>query len=266
MTHARIGEKRVEPTVFNPLPPHVPQTATDTDGPTHLMNRLRTATLTAILLTLLVSPTLHAQIQPDPDPSRFDGQIGQFTRYDAQNSFPEDAILFTGSSSIRIWKTADAFPGYPILNRGFGGSHISDALYFFDEVIGRYNPRLVIFYAGDNDVASGKSAEQVLADYQYLTTRVLALNDDVEMLFIPIKPSGSRWHLWEEMSRANAMVQSLSERNPRLHYVDFATPMLGPDGTPNESYLQDDRLHLTEKGYEVWNGVLAPELDRLYPR
>lgn len=224
-------------------------------------------TLTPAILLLLASATsLLAQYQPDPDPSRFDEQIGQFIQYDSQNSFPEDAILFTGSSSIRIWKTADAFPGYPIINRGFGGSHISDVLHFFDEVIGTYNPRLVIFYAGDNDVASGKSADQTLADYQYLTTRVLALNDRVEMLFIPIKPSGSRWHLWEEMSRANERVRSLSERNPRLHYVDFATPMLGPDGTPDESLLQEDRLHLTEKGYDVWNRVLAPELKQLYPR
>ncbi|MEX0594017.1 MAG: GDSL-type esterase/lipase family protein, partial [Balneolaceae bacterium] len=198
--------------------------------------------------------------------ARFDDQIGQFVRYDAQNSAPEEAILFTGSSSIRIWKTADAFPDYPILNRGFGGSHISDVLHFFDDVIGTYNPRLVIFYAGDNDVASGKSAEQTLADYQYLTTKVLALNNRVEMLFIPIKPSGSRWHLWEEMSRANEMVRSLSDRNPRLHYVDFATPMLGEDGTPDLSLLQDDQLHLTEKGYDVWNSILAPELERLYPR
>ncbi|MEX1213197.1 MAG: GDSL-type esterase/lipase family protein [Balneolaceae bacterium] len=224
-------------------------------------------TLTAALLFLLVSTTtLLAQYQPDPDPARFDDQIGQFVRYDAQNSAPEEAILFTGSSSIRIWKTADAFPDYPILNRGFGGSHISDVLHFFDDVIGTYNPRLVIFYAGDNDVASGKSAEQTLADYQYLTTQVLALNNRVEMVFIPIKPSGSRWHLWEEMSRANEMVRSLSDRNPRLHYVDFATPMLSEDGTPDLSLLQDDQLHLTEKGYDVWNSILAPELERLYPR
>ncbi|MGM0505908.1 MAG: GDSL-type esterase/lipase family protein [Bacteroidota bacterium] len=229
--------------------------------------RTQLTILAATLLLALASTTpLLAQYQPDPDPDRFDEQIEQFIQYDAQNSFPEDAILFTGSSSIRIWKTADAFPGYPIINRGFGGSHISDVLYFFDDVIGTYDPRLVIFYAGDNDVASGKSAEQVLADYQFLTTRVLALNDRVEMLFIPIKPSGSRWHLWDEMSRANEMVRSLSDRNPRLHYVDFATPMLGPDGTPDERFLQEDRLHLTEEGYEVWNGVLAPELKQLYPR
>lgn len=228
--------------------------------------RLSFGLLTAACLLLLASTTsVWAQHQPDPDPARFDEQIDQFVQYDSQNSFPDDAILFTGSSSIRIWKTAAAFPGYPIINRGFGGSHISDVLHFFDEVVGTYNPRLVIFYAGDNDVASGKSAEQTLADYQYLTTRVLALNDRVEMLFIPIKPSGSRWHLWEEMSRANEMVRTLSERNPRLHYVDFATPMLGPDGIPDESLLQGDRLHLNEKGYDVWNGILGPELEQLYP-
>lgn len=218
------------------------------------------------LLTVIGATPLLGQYQPDPDPARFDEQIGLFVQYDAQNSFPEDAVLFTGSSSIRIWKTADAFPEYPVINRGFGGSHISDVLHFFDEVIGTYDPRLVIFYAGDNDVASGKSAEQTLADYQYLTTQVLALNDHVEMLFIPIKPSGSRWHPWEEMSRANEMVRSLSERNPRLHYVDFATPMLGPDGRPDESLLQGDRLHLNEKGYDVWNGILSPELEQLYPQ
>ncbi|MDG2375691.1 MAG: hypothetical protein P8M18_05000, partial [Woeseiaceae bacterium] len=103
---------------------------------------------------------------PDPDPGRFTNAIETFSVWDNKNSFPEGAILFVGSSSVRFWSTATAFPGKPIINRGFGGSEISDVIHFYAQVIKPYAPTKIFLYAGDNDIAHGKMAVQVFEDYK----------------------------------------------------------------------------------------------------
>ncbi|HKK45627.1 MAG TPA: hypothetical protein VJ964_08900, partial [Balneolaceae bacterium] len=89
----------------------------------------------------------------DPDPQRFQQEIDNFKLWDAKNSYPNQAILFVGSSSIRFWKSHDAFPNYPVINRGFGGAHISDVQHYYRQVIGKYHPSIIVFYCGDNDIA-----------------------------------------------------------------------------------------------------------------
>ena len=130
----------------------------------------------AILATLLstwavtASGPLLAQGN-DPDPERYASAIQTFTRWDEKNSAPADPILFVGSSSIVGWKTAARFPGVPVVNRGFGGSHISDVVHYLEETVLRHRPRAIVFDAWDNDIAAGKDAEQVLEDYQEFVAR-----------------------------------------------------------------------------------------------
>lgn len=200
----------------------------------------------------------------DPDPLRFEAEINNFREWDSKNSFPESPVLFVGSSSIRLWKTRLAFPDYPVVNRGFGGSHISDINHYYSDVIEKYSPLLIVFYAGDNDVASGKPAEQVLEDYKQLTGKIFDDFPKVKFIYLPVKPASSRWKCWSEMKKTNRLIRELSRNNEKMFYVDTASVLLAPNGEPDDSLFLEDRLHLNEKGYKAWNEVLAPYLEKLY--
>lgn len=222
-----------------------------------------------VLLLILCVSCFAASAQhdtvDDPDPLRFEEQIEQFKTWDKRNSFPSDAILFVGSSSIRLWETAAAFPDLPVINRGFGGSHTSDVQHYYEAVIGKYDPALIVFYEGDNDIASDKPVEQVFDDYQQLVERIINDQPDVDFLYIPIKPSSSRWDYWPEMSELNQLIKDYNSNYEQLHYVDLATPILNTDGKPDDSLFLDDLLHLNKHGYETWNEVIRPTLQKMVP-
>lgn len=209
------------------------------------------------------SESIIAQSIDDPDPLRFEEEINQFEEFDSKNTFSEDAILFVGSSSIRMWKTAEAFPDMPVINRGFGGSHFSDLLYYYDELVLPYDPSAVVLYEGDNDVASGKSNDQVFEDYLEFTNRLSSDFPDARLVFVPIKPSSSRWELWSQMKEANQRIKEHMSENDQFYYVDLASPILGSDGTPDDSLFLDDLLHLNEDGYAKWNTAIRPTLEML---
>jgi lysophospholipase L1-like esterase len=198
---------------------------------------------------------------PDPDPTRFSEEIAAFEAWDAKNAIPPEPVVFVGSSSMRLWNTGERFPDLPVVNRGFGGSHISDVNHFLDETVLRYDPSLVVFYAGDNDVAADKTAEQILEDYREFVGAVLAANPAAEIAFIPIKPSIARWSMWPRTVEANAMIRAFSDSRDELHYVDLVTPMLGDDATPRAELFVEDGLHMTSVGYDGWSERLSAFLD-----
>ena len=202
--------------------------------------------------------------QDDPNPERFEkspqgdrASIGSFIQWDKKNSVPQDPIVFVGSSSIRKWPTAEYFPDLPIINRGFGGSHISDVNYYVYETVLKYKPKIIVFYAGDNDIAGGKSPEQVLNDYKRFIGLIHSNLSNTQVIFIPIKPSLRRWTLWPEMRKTNKLIHTYSNQHPLLHYVDTATPMLGNDSVPRSSLFVNDSLHLSIEGYDLWSELLG---------
>lgn len=214
---------------------------------------LRPVRLAPCLLGLLLAATSVVAQSPDPDPTRFDQRILEFYGYlDERNSSPAEPIVFVGSSSIRLWKTAVRFPDLPVVNRGFGGSHISDVVHFLEQTVLRHRPKAIVFYAGDNDIAAGKSPEQVRDDYVEFVEGVHAVLPETPIIFLAIKPSSARWELWPVMQRANRAVGEFSESSPLLHVLDLADDMIGADGTPREELLVADGLHLDEAGYDIW--------------
>lgn len=196
----------------------------------------------------------------DPDPNRFAKEIQTFKEWDAKNAVPADPILFVGSSSIRMWRTHESFPNLPVINRGFGGSHISDVLYFAERIVLPYKPKVIVFYAGDNDMAGGKSAQRVLNDYRKFVNLVGAELPQTRHIFVTIKPSGRRWEIWPEMHKANNLIRDFCEKDDRLFFADLGTPLLDAEGKPDNSLFRDDQLHLNAKGYAAWDKTLAPIL------
>ena len=227
--------------------------------PVNVALRGITAALALVYVCVLQPHEVKAQGN-DPDPARFDREIEAFNRWDAKNTPAADPVVFVGSSSIRFWNTAKRFPDLPILNRGFGGAHISDVNHFLEETVTRYSPSIVVFYAGDNDMGAGKSEEVVVEDYGEFIEGVWASSPETQIVFIPIKPSLARWQLWPDMESANRLVRQFSSKDSRLHYVDLATPMLGNDGRPRPELFISDGLHMTAQGYDVWTGALMEYL------
>jgi lysophospholipase L1-like esterase len=220
------------------------------------------------LLTLLILlPACRSrgqQVAAAPnDPKQFAGEIEAFTAWDAKNAAPRDPIVFAGGSSIRLWNTAERFKGLPIVNRGFGGAQLSDVNVYIKETVLRYAPRIVVLYAGDNDINAGKSTAQLFTDYQAFVNAVHGADSTVDIVFIAIKPSLARWALWPRMRAANDSIRTWNAAHPRLHYVDIATPMLGPDGKPRPELFVADGLHLSSAGYDGWTSGVAAMLATL---
>jgi lysophospholipase L1-like esterase len=190
--------------------------------------------------------------------------IRTFEAMDKTNPPPKDAVLLIGSSSIRKWTNAPAaFPKYRIINRGFGGSHLSDSVAFVDRIVVPYKPRVVALYAGDNDLAAKKTPEQVWMDFKAFVKAVHAKLPETHIMFISIKPSPSREKLMGDVSSANTLIRDFIGEGGNLSYVDVYTPMLTGEGHLRPELYVKDRLHLNEEGYKVWANVLRPALDGL---
>jgi lysophospholipase L1-like esterase len=219
----------------------------------------------ACLLAALEFPVLLQSAEP-ASAERWEPEIREFEARDREHSPPAGAIVFTGSSSVRGWESLEQdFKPFVVLNRGFGGSQIADVTRYVDRIVIPYRPSLVVLYAGDNDIANGRSPEQVAADFRGFVGKVRAGLPDVPILYISIKPSPSRWALWPKMKQANALIRLWCGHNPGLGYVDVATPMLGPDGTPRAELFQEDGLHLNSRGYALWTRIVGPCLARSEP-
>jgi len=215
-----------------------------------------------LLIVLCGCGLLNGQAKPEAkDPAeRWEETIRGFEEWDSKNSFPADAVLFVGSSSIRLWPTRECFEELGVINRGFGGSQISEVNYYAKRIVLRYEPEVIVFYAGDNDVAAGKNAQQVFDDYKKFLTLVHEKLPATRIIFVGIKPSRSRWSLWPVMNEANTMIKNYCGRDGRLFYFDSAGPLLGDDGEPRVEFFLKDNLHLNAKGYEVWTRSLRPIL------
>ncbi|MBU6401342.1 MAG: hypothetical protein KGS61_13585 [Verrucomicrobia bacterium] len=193
--------------------------------------------------------------------ARWENEIRAFEASDRTNPPPPQANLFVGSSSIRLWKTLPAdFPARPVINRGFGGSEIADSTAFADRIIVPYHPRLVVLYAGDNDIAAGNSPERVLADYRAFVRKIETELPNARIAFIAIKPSLARWKLVDNIRNANARVEEFAATDRRQVFIDVFTPMLGPDGRPRPELFAPDGLHLNHKGYAIWATRIRPLL------
>ena len=219
-----------------------------------------------VLLCALSWPTIHSaraqnsELHKDRGPARFEAEIAAFEAYDHKNAAPRDPILFVGSSTIRLWQSADAFPDLPVINRGFGGSTIADVNYFADRVVFKYKPHVIVFYSGDNDIAAGRSPDRVFADFEKFVTSVHDRLPHTRLIYLAIKPSVVRWKLWPQMQEVNARIKALAQEEKLITYIDTAPPLLGPNGQPQKSLFRDDGLHMNPKGYALWKKLLAPTI------
>jgi len=191
---------------------------------------------------------------------RWEKAMQAFEKRDAQNPPPKGEIVFIGSSSIVGWNLPKYFPGLKVVNRGFGGSAIADSVEHADRILIPLAPRIVVFYAGDNDIAGGKSPEQVLEDFKAFVKKVHDKLPKTRIIYIGIKPSIARWKLVEKMRKANQLIADYIKGDERLRFVDVDKPMIGEDGMPRKELFVKDGLHLSPAGYELWTSLVLPFL------
>ena len=185
-------------------------------------------------------------------------EMAAFAGQDRKTPPSPGGIVFVGSSSIRLWDLERSFPKLPIVNRGFGGSQIVDSVRDADLLVIRHKPRTVVLYAGDNDIAAGRSPAVVANDFKAFVQRIHAALPQTRIAFIGIKPSTLRWALVAKVREANAAIRAYCEDDERLGFVDVDGPMLGWDEKPRKDLLAEDGLHLTPKGYELWTTLVRP--------
>jgi lysophospholipase L1-like esterase len=211
-------------------------------------------------LALLLLCTVPVAAQ-DTGPAQWKAEIDALVANDRSDPPPQHAVLFVGSSSIRLWSTlARDFPGVPTINRGFGGSAIADSTFYADRIVLPYHPRLIVMYAGDNDIQEGRTPRQVADDFKAFVARVRSDQPDVAVAYIAIKPSVARVALWPRMRDANDRIRRWAATQRDVRFVDIATPMLDARGKPRPELLRDDGLHMRRAGYAIWIEALRPVL------
>lgn len=183
-------------------------------------------------------------------------EIAVFAAVDRVAPPPADAVLFVGSSSVRLWHTLAAdFPELPTINRGFGGSEIADSVYFAEQLIGPYRPRAIVMYAGGNDLADGKSPEQVRDAFGAFVVQARRWAGPVPLAYLSIKPNLSRRKQLPRIRQANGLIRACAQERG-VDYLDVHGPMLGADGEADPRWFDADGLHLNAEGYALWTGVV----------
>ncbi len=215
----------------------------------------------AILWLVLISLRVFGQSQPGTA-APFENEIQAFEKTDSTSLPPQHPIVFTGSSSIRMWENlAGTFPDKRVLNRGFGGSQLSDVIRYADRIIVAYQPRQVVLYAGENDIATGNvSGQQTYERFVTLFEHVRQKLPNALFSFISIKPSPSRRKFFAEVDVANRLIRQFLAKQKNTQFIDVRPIMLGTNGQPIPALFKPDSLHMLPAGYKRWTKVVGPYL------
>jgi lysophospholipase L1-like esterase len=234
--------------------------------PIHSLLSLRPlalALLTALAAAGCATPAPQAPRELVETNRPFAAEINAFADADHESPPPKEAIVFVGSSSIRLWKTLEQdFPNHQVINRGFGGSQIIDSVNYADRIVIPYQPKHIVLYAGGNDINAGKSPEQVLADFQAFVQKVRQVLPNVKISYISIAPNPARWAQIGRIREANRLISTYAHYDGRISFIDVFPHMLGRNGQPRPDIFVADRLHMNEKGYEIWRKIVGDHLDK----
>ena len=193
--------------------------------------------------------------------AKWENEIAHMESLDRTNHPALNGNVFIGSSSFRLWTnlTAD-FPKHQVVNHGFGGSQLPDATHFLDRLVFPLKPAVVALYAGDNDLAAGRTPAQILADYKEFVAKVRAQLPKAKIVYVAIKPSPSRWALKDKAIEANRLIAAEAKAGTNLVFVDVYSAMLNPEGTPIPDLFVADKLHMNRKRYAIWRDLLEQHL------
>ena len=201
-----------------------------------------------------------------PEVKAWESDIEKFEQLDVTKSYPSDAILLAGSSSIRMWSTIgkDMLP-YNVIQRGYGGAKLSDFAVYADRIIYPHPCQAIVIFiandiSGNDNDKSPLEVSQLFKKTLYIIRRKFA---DTPVFWISITPTPSRWHVWPEISEANGMIKEICESHRNTYYIDTEKYFTNASGLPRSELFLDDKLHLNEEGYRIWSGIIKNELNNV---
>lgn len=216
-----------------------------------------------IILSLLIILFFQTDVLKAQS-GKFQNEIDAFAHSDSIVAPIKGKIVFAGSSSFTKWKdVGQYFPGYPIVNRAFGGSTLEDVIHYAKETILQYEPKQVVIYCGENDLANN---DQVTPDVVFARFTTLfhiirnKLGTSTRITFISLKPSVARWHLQPKYMTTNQLISAFLSKQKNAEFIDVQAAMLLPDGSVMKDIFIADNLHMNAKGYAIWQKIMADKL------
>jgi lysophospholipase L1-like esterase len=221
------------------------------------MNKILIKPFAFLVILALCQLVYFPTIAQETD--RFQAEVdGIVERYQNQE-WEKGGIVFTGSSSIKLWKTLEQdFPKAKIINTGFGGSQTHHLFYHLDKLVLNFEPKKIFIYEGDNDINAGKPVRQILEEFFEIMEKVSAVLPEAQFYFISAKPSPSRWDKKGQYELFNEQLKKFAMNHPNANYIDIWTPMLDKDGNPKANLFIEDNLHMNAKGYAIWKKAVKP--------
>lgn len=191
-------------------------------------------------------------------------EIRAFEAQDREQGIQENAFVFVGSSSIRLWDSlTDDMAPLPVVRRGFGGARLADVTHYVERIVAPYKPLAVVLFAGTNDIVPGRSKtpQEILVRFQAFVSQVWHHQPDTPIFYIAITPSPSRWSVWPIARESNRLIRDYVDSRDQLHFIDTSARLLGGDGQPRPELYRADGLHLSEAGYRLWSDEIQPRLN-----
>ena len=194
-------------------------------------------------------------------------EIEKFKQLDATERYSSNSILFMGSSSIRLWSTlAEDMAPLPIIQRGYGGAHFRELIFFVDTILNQHDLSMVVCFVA-NDISQKKSDENaatILRNYNYVVKQIRKRHPKIPILQISITPSQSRWELWPKIQEVNAALKAYCETHSNMYFLDTTSHFLNEAGLPKTALFRKDQLHLNKEGYALWTSLIRPQVEALY--
>jgi hypothetical protein len=228
------------------------------------MQKLRIVILIVLLTALSCSPLKVYREQPEV--KAWEPEIQKFENLDKTEHYPDDAVIFAGSSSIRLWSTlSDDMAPYEVIQRGYGGSRLSDFAVYSNRIFSPHKcSALVLFIA--NDITGGpndKTPQEVKRLFLYVLKTFRKNHPDAPVLWIGITPTSSRWKAWPQIKIANDLIREECKNQRNTYFIKTDYAFLNEKGEPRDELFRADKLHLNDNGYKIWSGIIKTELDRV---
>ena len=212
-------------------------------------------------LASVFAATLGLTAQKPLDPNRWEPNIQKFEAEDKAHPPAKGSIVFIGASSFARWTNlAESFPDLKVVNRGFGGSELSEAVKYAPRVVVPHAPPIVVLYAGENDLNRGVTPQEIASDFDKFSQLIHGSLPATRIVVIGLKPSLLRWKLRDGMQQTNTLIRTRCAADRKCTYVDPWPSMIGKDGTPKPEFFVEDGLHMTPEGYTAWTQMLRPHL------
>jgi hypothetical protein len=219
-----------------------------------------------IISAVLLSCSPVRKYQNLPEVRFWEKDIQKFEQLDNSEKYPDDAILFAGSSSIRLWTSLDKdMAPYHIIQRGYGGAKLSDFVVYAGRIFDPHQCKAIVLFIA-NDITGtqlDKTPKEVAALFRNVLRTIRKMHPATPVFWIAITPTASRWKVWPEIQKANSLIKEICDNQKNTYFIKTDFAFLNEKGVPNDELFRDDKLHLTEKGYAVWTEIIKKELNNV---